>query len=139
VSQWQIDPAVVVGILTDVYNQVSGEEGVAGSGLAGAVTQEGAEAVVDDAWVCGAPPALGATYLGAVPQALVATLSGVLQDMGKVGNRVMAGVVGVAAATQAYQYGQEDMCGAAESAMATAADSGDFAWFEANGYMEAGA
>jgi len=29
------------------------------------------------------------------------------------------------------------MCGAAEQAMATAAGSGDFAWFVTNGFMEA--
>lgn len=124
-SEWQIDPSGVGKVLNDVYTQASSTDG-----LAGAVTADAAQQAVQDV-------SLGDNlFAGAVPGALYDVMGEVMEDMGKVGNRVVAGVMGVTAATLAYQNGQQDMCGAAEQAMTTAADSGDFSWFKANGYME---
>lgn len=153
-SGWQIDPAPVRAILTDVAGQVDGD-GTPGSGLVGVVTPLEAQSVADGTWVAGdllqgpmlpvARGGPGALFVQAVPMALAEVMDGVLDDMGKIANRVAAGVLGVSAAVQAYQRGQEDMCGAAEQAMAAAASSwdsvagrGDFSWFVANGYLEEG-
>jgi hypothetical protein len=123
VSEWKIDPGTVGAVLTSAYDQAGSAEG-----LAGAVTEAQVTAVMDGvSW--------GSIYTRVVPGAVGALLTGVAEDVGKIANRVVAGVMGVTAATLAYQEGQQDMSEQERAMMAGA--EGDFSWFQAHGYMEA--
>ncbi len=121
---WQLDPGAVWAVLRDVENQATSADG-----LAGALTPEDmTRAVSYVSW--------GSEYTQVVQQAVDRLLVRVADGVGAIGTRVVAGVVGVGAAAEAYRQGQEDMS-EQERAMMASATSGDFSWFEAHGYLEA--
>lgn len=120
---WQIDPAVVASVLTDVEAKARSTDG-----LAGAVPEDDVRRVVSyTSW--------GFEYTQVVHQALEALLTGVEDDVGAIAGRIVAGVLGVGAAATAYQQGQQDMT-EQELAMMASATDGDFSWFVAHGYLD---
>jgi hypothetical protein len=118
-SQWRIQPASV----QDVLRKVSSAQ----QELAGCVSESTVTAAFDGlTW--------GSVFTQDVPAALAAVLERRAQNLTAIGNRVGAGIAGVGNATIAYQNGQTEMAGTFQREMHSAADSGDFEFFEKHGY-----
>ena len=76
------------------------------------------------------------TVSGAVPGAVEELIGSLSDELAMIGNRVQAGIVGVASAAVAYMRGNEEMAGVFQSEMAAAAGSGDFSFFEENNVLD---
>ncbi|MBE6476788.1 MAG: hypothetical protein E7Z97_01770 [Propionibacteriaceae bacterium] len=76
------------------------------------------------------------TVTGAVPGAVEELIGSLSDELAMIGNRVQAGIVGVASAAVAYMRGNEEMAGVFQSEMAAAAGSGDFSFFEENNVLD---
>lgn len=122
-TAWHIEPGGVRQVLDDVRAQAESVDGLAG------VMTEADVLEVDE--LLGAGWVYTVAMRGAVAKALVVAGG----DLGKMAERVVAGVVGVTAAAVAYQASQEDMA-AAEQAMMESVDTGDLSWFVQHGYLE---
>lgn len=119
-SEWKMDPAQLA---TALENTARAHED-----LTGVVTQGAIDAIFS-----------GLTWGGWVTAAIPQTLSEVLAEqqdvnLANISNRVAAGIAGVGNAARALQEGQEEMASTFQTEMAAAAESGDFSYFEANGY-----
>lgn len=118
-SQWSIDPAGVQEVLTAVGedNEDLGEE----------LTEEKFTAVFE-----------GLTWGAALTQDVPTSVQNLLNDQNNnlmnIVNRINAGYLGVFNATMAYQEGQLDMAAVYQSEGLESAESGDFSFFEENGY-----
>ncbi|MDO5053291.1 MAG: DUF6507 family protein [Pseudoclavibacter sp.] len=117
-SWWRLDPAGVFGVLEGVRGEAEELPGVFGPGQAGDV-QDGAR---------GASPGAPETQ-----SALAEFLADQSARLNEIGNRVVAGVVGVSNATLSYQRGDEEMAANFQREMADSAVDGDFSYFEQYG------
>src|SRR5699024_5153371 len=119
-TSWKIDPSGGQGILRTVEED-NGERG-------DALTEAKVQAEFE-----------GLTWGGAltedVPQAVAAMLEGQSTNLTNIGNRISAGVVGVANAVIAYNNGQEEMAGTYQTELLTSAETGDFSYFDEHGYQ----
>ena len=118
-SQWKLEAASVVTVLTDT--QAAQED------LTAAITEKLLGEIFD-----------GLMWGGGITQAVPTALSEVLSEqqvvnLQNIGNHIAAGIVGVGNAAQQLQQGNEDMAGTFQSQMLTAADTGDFSYFEQHG------
>jgi hypothetical protein len=119
-SQWRIDPSGVQGVLTDVT--ADNDE------LAKALKEEKFQAILD-----------GLLWGGAITQEVPTAVNRVLGDQStnlkNIGNRITAGLIGVANAVIAYNNGQQDMSATYQSELLKSAESGDFTYFVEHGYQ----
>ena len=69
-----------------------------------------------------------------VPKALQALMQNQKSNLQTVTNRVAAGTNGVANAVASYNQGRDAMAGEFQRQMVASASSGDFSYFETNGY-----
>ncbi len=118
-TSWKIDPAGVAGIL----NNVASEQ----EALANVLTDGEFQAIFTGISGAGA-------LVAEVPKALQALMQNQKANLQAVTNRVAAGTNGVANAVVSYNQGQEAMAGEFQRQMVASASSGDFSYFEANGY-----
>ena len=118
-GSWKIDPAGVEGIL----KQVGAEQ----QGLVAALGEGEFEAIFTGISEAGG-------LIAEVPKALQALMENQKSNLQAVTNRVAAGTNGVANAVVSYNQGQEAMAGEFQRQMVASASSGDFSYFEANGY-----
>ena len=70
------------------------------------------------------------TVTGAVPGAVNDLISSLSDELTTIGNRVQAGILGVASATVSYNHGNDDIAATFQTEMSTAAQTGDFSFFE---------
>ena len=118
-GSWKIDPAGVNGILTSV--------GTEQQGLVAALGEGEFEAIFTGIGEAGG-------LIAEVPKALKALIMNQKSNLQAVTNRIAAGTNGVANAVGSYNRGQEAMAGEFQRQMVASASSGDFSYFEANGY-----
>ena len=118
-GSWKIDPAGVKGILTSVGTEQETLIAVLGEGEFEAIFTGIGEA---------------GGLIAEVPKALQALMENQKSNLQAVTNRVAAGTNGVANAVGSYNRGQDAMAGEFQRQMVASASSGDFSYFEANGY-----
>ena len=118
-SKWRIHPAGVQEILTTVDEQ--------NSTLGKALTEAKFQAVFD-----GLTWAPGVT--SSVPEAVSNVLNDQSTNLKNIGNRVNAGMVGVANAVIAYNNGQQDMSATYQTELLKSAETGDFSYFVDHGH-----
>ncbi len=120
-SKWKIHPSGVKGVLDSVRedNETLGK----------ALTEAKFEAVFGGLeW---AP-----SVTSDVPTAVSNVLSDQSTNLENIGNRINAGLVGVANAVIAYNNGQETMAGTYQTELLESAESGDFTYFVDHGYKD---
>ena len=117
---WNIDPAGVQGILTTVETNRTE--------LNTALAEETFTSIFE-----------GVAWGGGVTADVPTAIDNLLQDQSinltNIGNRINAGLIGVANATIAYNNGQQDMAGTFQTEMLSAAETGNFEYFVENGYQ----
>lgn len=119
-SKWKIHPSGVKGVLDSVRED--------NDTLGKALTEAKFEAVFEGLqW---AP-----TVTGDVPTAVSNVLSDQSTNLENIGNRINAGLVGVANAVIAYNNGQETMAGTYQTELLESAESGDFTYFVDHGHQ----
>lgn len=119
-SEWRMEPSSLSTVLTQTGN--------AYETLTGIVTEKS----IADIFA-------GLTWGGGVTACVSNALNEVLAEqqnvnLQSIANHVGAGVAGVGNAARALQMGNEDMAATFRGEMLTAADSGDFTYFEEHGY-----
>lgn len=77
----------------------------------------------------------GAGFTAAVPEALNRLMEDQQTNLNTIVNGIDAALLGVANATTAYNNGQEEMIGVFQSKAASAADDGDFTYFDQHGLL----
>jgi len=119
VSSWDIKPAEVQTILTDVQTKADT--------LGKALTEAKFTAIGN-----------GLTWGGALTSDVTTAVGTVMEEQGEnltvIQNHISAGMAGVSNATIAYNNGQYEMAGTFQTEMVKAADSGDFTYFVDHGY-----
>lgn len=117
---WRIEPAGVQGVLTGVEG--SAED------LGKSLTEAKLTAALQ-----------GLTWGGAITQAVPGAVQALFEDqavnLSNIGNRINAGIVGVANATIAYRSGQEQMAATFQDQAVKSAGSGDFSYFAHHGKL----
>jgi len=117
---WRIEPAGVQGVLTGVEG--SAED------LSKALTDAKLTAALESlTW--------GGGITQAVPGAVKALFEDQAANLKNIGNRINAGIVGVANATIAYREGQEEMAATFQAHAVKSAGSGDFSYFADHGKL----
>ena len=119
-SDWKMEPGSLSTTLTNT--------GTAYESLLGIVTEQ----TITDVFA-------GLTWGGGVTACVSAALNEVLAEqqsvnLQNIANHVGAGVAGVGNAARALQTGNEEMASTFQTEMLSAADSGDFSYFEEHGY-----
>ncbi|WP_151952937.1 DUF6507 family protein [Brevibacterium sp. Marseille-P9724] len=76
----------------------------------------------------------GGAITAAVPKALYDIFDDHKDELSLIINSISAGMLGVGNATRAYQLGQQDMSGNFQREAISSAKTGDFSYFEKNGY-----
>lgn len=117
-SEWQIDPAGVQGVL----NKVS----PLNEDLSAALAEDKFEAVF-------AGLTWGGGVTSAVPEAVQLLMEDQQGQLQAIGNRIAAGMLGIANATIAYNNGNEEMQSNFNREMIEAAGDGDFSYFQQHG------
>ncbi len=119
-SKWRIQPSGVHGVLDSVRE----DNGT----LSKALTEAKFQQVFD-----------GLTWAQSVTSDVPTAVGNVLSDQSRnlenIGNRINAGLVGVANAVIAYNNGQEEMAGTYQKELLKSAESGDFSYFVEHGYQ----
>lgn len=123
-SEWKIDPASLQPVLT--------ETSTAYQTLTGIITEQGIGEIFT-----------GLAWGGQVTACVSAALSEVLNEqqtvsLASIGNHIAAGITGVGNAARSLNAGNEDMAATFQTQMFTAADTGDFSYFEQHGYQGEG-
>lgn len=127
-SSWRIDGSQVQTVLTNVKTYADQYQ----AGLS-----EDKFADLSNALVAGATEGSAGvnTVTGAVPGAVNDLITSLGDELTKIGNYVQAGVLGVASATVSYNQGNESMAETFQTQMVSAAQSGDFSFFEQNNVL----
>lgn len=119
-TEWKLDPAPVTTALTDTTT--------AYETLAGAVTEESMGTIF-------AAFTWGEWVTRCVSQALSEVLTEQQSvNLDNIANHIAAGISGVGNSARALQEGSEDMAQTFQTEMFSAADDGDFSYFEQHGY-----
>ncbi|MBK8447645.1 MAG: hypothetical protein IPL41_13455 [Micropruina sp.] len=120
-TSWNIEPAVVQSVLTDVQTR--------NTTLTSALTEEKFTAI-----------GTGITWGGGLTQEVSVAVNQVMTEQGEnlkvIQNHINAGMAGVANATIAYNQGQYDMAATFQSEALKSAESGDFQYFVDHGSKE---
>lgn len=119
-SRWRIDPAGVQQVIDRV-----GEDN---SELHKAI---GPEQLGD----CYSGLEWGGVFTSSVAEALNLLMEDQQANLSTIMNGIDAARLGVANATTAYNNGQEEMIGVFQSKAASAADDGDFSYFDQHGLL----
>ncbi|MFT3888483.1 MAG: DUF6507 family protein [Arachnia sp.] len=119
-SEWKMNPTSLTPVLTDT--------GKAYEDLLGVVTEKTIEAVFSGlTW--------GGVFTSCVPIALNEVLSEQQNvNLKTIASHIGAGIVGVGNAARQIQQGDEDMAASFQAEMFSAAEDGDFSYFETHGY-----
>lgn len=118
-SKWKIQPSGVKGVLDSVRED--------NETLSKALTEAKFQEVFDGLkW---AP-----SVTSDVPTAVSNVLSDQSRNLENIGNRINAGLVGVANAVIAYNNGQETMAGTYQDELLESAETGDFKYFVDHGH-----
>ncbi|MBU4215413.1 MAG: hypothetical protein KJ792_12240 [Actinobacteria bacterium] len=117
---WRIEPTDVQGVLSGVEDSAQG--------LATSMTEAKLTAAVE-----------ALTWGGGITQAVPGAVQALFEDqavtLSNIGNRINAGLVGVANATIAYRDGQEEMAATFQDEALRSAGSGDFSFFADHGTL----
>lgn len=120
-TQWKVDPDAVKAIMVNV----AADQGELGAAL----SEDGFQGVLDAlVW--------GRDLTGCVSAAVNAVFTDQSANLQNIGNRINAGIIGVSNAAIAFQNSQEDMCDSFQAELLLSAETGDFTYFEDNGYQE---
>ena len=130
-SQWKIDGARVQAIT----NFIAGEAESFSNGLSEDKFEELSNSLTGGATEGSATVN---TVTGAVPGAVTELVNSLNHDLETISDPVQAGVLGVASATVEYNQGNEEMAATFQSQMVTAAQTGDFTFFEDNNVLSDG-
>lgn len=120
-SRWRIDPAGVQRVIDVVIednrdlHKGLGEENLA---------------------ACYAGLEWGEGVTSCVPEALNRLMEDQQTNLATIHNGIDAALLGVSNATTAYNSGQEEMIGVFQSKAASAADDGDFSYFDQHGLLD---
>lgn len=76
----------------------------------------------------------GGAITADVPKALDEVFRDQADELSLIMNSINAGMIGVINATRAYQLGQQDMSGNFQREAISSAKTGNFSYFEKNGY-----
>ncbi|MGO1977413.1 DUF6507 family protein [Brachybacterium tyrofermentans] len=119
-SRWRIDPAGVQRVV-DVVSEDNAD-------MHDALGEEQLAA-------CYSGLDWGSSFTSMVPEALNRLMEDQQTNLTTIMNGIDAARLGVANATTAYNNGQEEMIGVFQSKAASAADDGDFSYFDQHGLL----
>ncbi|MCL2464982.1 MAG: DUF6507 family protein [Micrococcales bacterium] len=123
-SGWKLDPAGIQAVLSSVNDEAAG----LGEDLSGTP-----DAPVNRGELVLAGLRSEAVLLAPVINAVFATLESQSASVTSISNRINAGMFGVLNATIAYNRGNQEMAAEFQTAAASAAQTGDFSYFEQHG------